>query len=78
MSENLRSLRRWAESCPESFLHKYELVAAEAARLDAREMEAMRLYEQAIRPRGPTDSSKMRRSRTRRPLVSTRHTASKK
>ena len=34
MSE-LRSLRRWTESCPESLLHKYELVAAEAARLDA-------------------------------------------
>ena len=49
LTENLRSLARWAKSCPESFSHKYELVAAEAARLEAREMEAMRLYEQAIR-----------------------------
>ena len=48
-TENLHSLERWAESCPESFSHKYELVAAEAARLEGREIEAMRLYEQAIR-----------------------------
>jgi predicted ATPase/signal transduction histidine kinase len=49
LTANLRSLRRWAENFPESFSHKYELVAAEAARLEAREMEAMRLYEQALR-----------------------------
>jgi PAS domain S-box-containing protein len=48
-SSNLRSLQRWAESCPQTFLHKYELIAAEAARLEARDTEAMRLYEQAIR-----------------------------
>ena len=48
-TSNLRSLERWAESYPESFSHKYELVAAEAARLEGREIEAMRLYEQAIR-----------------------------
>ena len=48
-TSNLRSLQRWAESCPQSFSHKYELVAAEAARLEGREIEAMRLYEQAIR-----------------------------
>jgi tetratricopeptide (TPR) repeat protein len=49
LSENLRSLERWAESCPESFAHKHTLVAAEAARVEGRQMEAMRLYEQAIR-----------------------------
>jgi tetratricopeptide (TPR) repeat protein len=48
LTENLRSLLRWAESCPESFSHKHRLVAAEAARLEGREIEAMRLYEQAI------------------------------
>jgi PAS domain S-box-containing protein len=48
-TSNLRSLQRWAESCPPSFSHKYELVAAEAARLEGREIGAMRLYEQAIR-----------------------------
>src|SRR6185437_245106 len=49
LTEILHSLERWAESCPESFSHKHTLVAAEAARLEGREFEAMRLYEQAIR-----------------------------
>jgi tetratricopeptide (TPR) repeat protein len=49
LAENLRSLRRWAESCPESFSHKHDLIAAEVARLEGRQMEAMRLYEQAVR-----------------------------
>ena len=65
LTENLHSLERWAESCPESFSHKHALVAAEAARLEGREFEAMRLYEQRSVPRGLTDSSKMRRSPTR-------------
>jgi signal transduction histidine kinase len=52
LAANLRTLQRWAESCPESFSHKHDLVAAEAARLEGREMEAMRLYEQAIRSAG--------------------------
>jgi GAF domain-containing protein len=48
LTENLHSLERWAESCAESFSHKHRLVAAEAARLEGREIEAMRLYEQAV------------------------------
>src|SRR5262249_48671236 len=46
---NLEALRRWAESCPATFSHKHTLVAAELARLDGRDMEAMQLYERAIR-----------------------------
>jgi len=41
-------LREWTENCPATFGGKYALVSAEIARLDGRDMEAMRLYEQAI------------------------------
>jgi signal transduction histidine kinase len=47
--EHLASFQRWAESCPATFAHKYALVSAEWARLEGRDIEAMRLYEQAIR-----------------------------
>src|SRR6476660_5557121 len=46
---HLGSFQRWAESCPATFAHKHLLVSAEWARLEGREVEAMRLYEQAIR-----------------------------
>jgi PAS domain S-box-containing protein len=46
---HLASFQRWAESCPQTFAHKRALVSAEWARLEGREIEAMRLYEQAIR-----------------------------
>jgi len=44
-----RRLARWAEDCSENFAHLAALVGAEMARLDGRELEAERLYEQAIR-----------------------------
>jgi GAF domain-containing protein len=43
------SLRVLAENCPENFVNRYDLVSAEAARLEGRELEAERLYEDAIR-----------------------------
>ncbi|KYF88326.1 protein kinase, partial [Sorangium cellulosum] len=43
-----RQLGVWAESCPENFGHKHALVCAEIARLRGQELEALRLYEQAI------------------------------
>ena len=46
---HLASFQRWAESCPATFAHKHSLVSAEWARLEGREIEAMQLYEQAIR-----------------------------
>jgi len=46
---NLTWLARWAQSCPSTFSHKHALAAAESARIEGREAEAMRLYDQAIR-----------------------------
>ena len=44
-----RQLQEWAENCPENFENRATLVGAEIARLEGRELDAMRLYEQAIR-----------------------------
>jgi len=46
---HIASFQRWAESCPATFAHKHSLVSAEWARLEGRDIEAMQLYEQAIR-----------------------------
>ncbi|MBB5457006.1 GAF domain-containing protein [Paraburkholderia sp. Cpub6] len=42
-------LRAWADNCPENFEDRAALVGAEIARLEGRDVDAMRLYEQAIR-----------------------------
>ncbi|WP_167760302.1 trifunctional serine/threonine-protein kinase/ATP-binding protein/sensor histidine kinase [Paraburkholderia pallida] len=42
-------LREWAEQCPSSFADKHALVSAEVARVDGRNTDAMRLYDEAIR-----------------------------
>ncbi len=39
----------WAEHCPANFANRSALVAAEIARLEGRDLDAMRLYEHAIR-----------------------------
>src|SRR5262249_20596044 len=44
-----RQLREWAEHCPESSASRAALVGAEIARIEGRELDAERLYEQAIR-----------------------------
>ena len=49
LAEHHRRLALWAENCPENFANRAALVGAEIARLDGRELEAERLYEQAIR-----------------------------
>jgi PAS domain S-box-containing protein len=43
-----RQIAAWAENCPANFENRAALVAAEIARLEGRELEAMRLYERAI------------------------------
>jgi predicted ATPase/signal transduction histidine kinase len=43
-----RRLGLWAESSPETFASRAQLVAAEVARRDGRVLDAMRAYEQAI------------------------------
>jgi hypothetical protein len=42
-------LEIWARNCPENFLNRLALVGAEIAQIEGRDLEAMRLYEQAIR-----------------------------
>jgi len=42
-------LEMWAKDCPENFENRVALVAAEIARIENRDLDAMRLYEQAIR-----------------------------
>jgi PAS domain S-box-containing protein len=44
-----RQLGIWAENCPENFENRALLVGAEITRIDGRDLEAMRLYEHAIR-----------------------------
>jgi predicted ATPase/signal transduction histidine kinase/GAF domain-containing protein len=46
---HLKQLREWADACPETFVNRYVLVAAEIARLEGRELDAERSYEEAIR-----------------------------
>jgi predicted ATPase/signal transduction histidine kinase/GAF domain-containing protein len=49
IKQSLLRLREWSENCPETFVDKYSLVAAEVARLENNDLEAMRMYEKAIR-----------------------------
>jgi len=44
-----RQLEIWAANCPENFENRAALVGAEIARLEGRDLDAERLYEQAIR-----------------------------
>ncbi|MGA7804402.1 GAF domain-containing protein, partial [Bradyrhizobium sp.] len=44
-----RQLEIWAENCPENFENRAALVGAEIARLEGRDLDAERLYQQAIR-----------------------------
>ena len=48
LRENLSSLARWAQSYPPTFAHKHALAAAEFARVEGRDAEALRLYDQAM------------------------------
>ncbi|MCC5597939.1 AAA family ATPase [Nostoc favosum] len=48
LKSHQRQLQYWANHCPANFLHKSQLVAAEIARIENRDLEAMRLYEQSI------------------------------
>jgi PAS domain S-box-containing protein len=41
-------LETWAENCPENFENRAALVNAEIARIEHRDLEAMRLYDQAL------------------------------
>ena len=49
LTAHREQLREWAENCPPTFADKHALVSAEIARIEGRDAEAMRLYEQAVR-----------------------------
>jgi PAS domain S-box-containing protein len=49
LAAHREQLREWAENYPPTFSDKYALVSGEIARLEGRDAEAMRLYEQAIK-----------------------------
>src|SRR5258707_6565186 len=42
-------LRKWVDNHPPTFADKHALVSAELARIEGRDLDAMRLYEEAIR-----------------------------
>src|SRR4029077_1958701 len=39
----------WTENCPENFANRKALIGAEIARLEGRDLDAQRLYEDAVR-----------------------------
>jgi PAS domain S-box-containing protein len=49
LTEHRDKLRLWSESCPDNFLDMYLLVSAEIARIEGRDMDAVKLYDQAIK-----------------------------
>jgi PAS domain S-box-containing protein len=49
LAEHQALLREWTDCNPATFADKHALVCAEIARIDGSDVEAMRLYEQAIR-----------------------------
>ena len=47
--EKQKTLQSWVENCPENFLHKYQLVEAEIAKVEKKDWHiVLELYEQAI------------------------------
>ncbi|MBK1989152.1 AAA family ATPase [Sphaerospermopsis aphanizomenoides BCCUSP55] len=48
VDENQERMKLWANHCPENFQHKYDLVAAEKARVLGNNWQAEELYERAI------------------------------
>ncbi|MEG4084019.1 AAA family ATPase [Microcoleus sp. POL10_C6] len=46
---NQTQMQNWANNCPENFLHKYLLVAAEMTRISGKWYEASDLYDRAIK-----------------------------
>ena len=48
LQQHQQQLHSWASHCPSTFLHKAKLVAAEIARIQGRDLNAMHLYEESI------------------------------
>ena len=49
LSRHHEQLKVWSEHCPENFEHRAALAGAEIARIEGRDLDAGRLYEEAIR-----------------------------
>jgi hypothetical protein len=49
LAAHREQLREWADNHPLTFADKHALVSAEIARIEGRDLEAMRLYDEAIR-----------------------------
>jgi PAS domain S-box-containing protein len=49
VAAHYKQLQLWAANCPDNFENRAALVGAEIARIEGRELDAERLYEQAIR-----------------------------
>ena len=49
LASHLKQIAVWADNCPATFANRAALVGAELARLEQRELDAERLYEEAIR-----------------------------
>ena len=48
LKKNCRQMKKWSDTCPANFLHKYLLISAEIAYLIGNDQEAMLLYNQSI------------------------------
>jgi predicted ATPase/GAF domain-containing protein/tRNA A-37 threonylcarbamoyl transferase component Bud32 len=48
LQANQLCMKEWADNCPENFLHKYLLVAAEMSRISGMWQQAINLYDRAI------------------------------
>jgi len=48
VSENQNLLKKWADHCPENYLHKYHLVEAERANIEGLDVNALEHYDRAI------------------------------
>ena len=48
IQEQQQVLYKWSQTCPQNFLHKYQLISAEMARIDGDRLPALELYDAAI------------------------------
>ncbi|MBH5402594.1 AAA family ATPase [Bradyrhizobium sp. CNPSo 4010] len=48
LASHHRQLQQWADICPEDFADRATLISAEIARIEGRELDAMRFYDRAI------------------------------
>ncbi len=48
LKKNQKKMKKWADNCPENFLHKHLIVEAEIARIKGNDEKAVMFYNQAI------------------------------